>query len=448
MFNRQDLKLLLILAIPLMLSGLTENSIGFFSTLFLAHLGQQQLAAGALVNWIFATLMVILWGILSAISVSVAHRHGAQDHVGVGKVFRDSIYLSILFSIPATLLIWNLAPILLWLGQSPSIVAIAIPYLHALAWGLLPDFLGIVLLQLVIGLGHTRTSMCFTFVWVPINIISNYVLVFGQWGFPAFGIAGTGWGMSFSFWLTTLGFLAFICCRQPYKIYCQQLWTRVDFAQMWGLIKSGLPMGMMYCVEVSFFTVMVLLIGHMGAEAIAANQIAMQYLGLMIAVVFAVAQAITVRVSNRLGANEPAVANRAVYAGIVSISCLMLVVMLFEWLGSSVLVGFDFDLHDPNNVRLIAQAKLWLALSSIVLFIEAIRFALFGALRGLKDTRFPLLVSIISFWGIALPVGYWLAYHAHLGAAGFWVGLMLSASFSVLLLWSRCRVKMRTIIMC
>src|SRR3990167_6736801 len=147
----QDIKLLLLLAIPLMLSGLTASSVGFFSNIFLAHLGHNLLAAGALVNWFFATLMVILWGILSAVSVLVANKSGAKDKKGIALVLRDGLWLAILFSIPGTLLVWYMAPLLLLLGQSPALVALAIPYLHGLAWGIVADFVGLVLIQFLVG---------------------------------------------------------------------------------------------------------------------------------------------------------------------------------------------------------------------------------------------------------------------------------------------------------
>ncbi len=441
MLQRTDIKLLLILAIPLILSGLVESSVGFFSTLFLAHLGQDELAAGALVNWVFATLMVVLWGVLSAVSVAVAHKHGAQDHGGVGQVFRDSLWLAVLFSIPASLLIWNLAPLLVLLGQSPAVVRLAIPYLHALSWGLLPDFAGIVLLQLLIGLGQTRTSMGYTMVWVPMNIMVNYILVFGKCGFPAFGLAGLGWGMTFSFWVTSVGLLGFLWLRPFYGQYCRLLLTLFHWGKIWELVKNGLPIGLMYCVEIAFFTVMMLCMGHLGSKTLAANQVAMQYLGLFIAVVFAIAQAITVRVSNRLGAKEPIAAHRGVSAGLLIMVVIIGVIAVAEYFGATILIGFDFNRQDPGNTQLIAQATFFLELSLVVLFTESIRFALFGALRGLKDTRFTLLVSLISFWGIALPLGYLFAYKLDLGGAGFWYGFMISSSLSVLTLFWRYRVK-------
>lgn len=207
------------LSVPLIASGVVEAAIGFFSTLFLAHLGPQELAAGALVNWLFFTLMVMMWGLLSAVSVMVAQRFGAKDSLGIAQVLQDSILFSAVMTIPMGLLIWYADLIFLYFGQKPEMVALSKGYLHALAFGIFPDFIFLVLQQFLIGLGHMRANMVFTFIWVPINIIANYVLMFGKWGFPALGITGIGWGTTFSFWIMIFIIAAYIFFQKDYQIY-------------------------------------------------------------------------------------------------------------------------------------------------------------------------------------------------------------------------------------
>src|SRR3990167_8342124 len=132
---KNDVYPLLKLAVPLALTGILGGSVGFFETLFLAHVGHETLAAGALVSWLYGTFFCILFGTLSAINVLISHKHGAQDKTGVSLVVRDGLFLAILLTIPAFLLFWNMAPIFLLFGQNPSIVLLAKSYLHAMSWG-------------------------------------------------------------------------------------------------------------------------------------------------------------------------------------------------------------------------------------------------------------------------------------------------------------------------
>ena len=161
------------LALPLVLSGLVESSLGLTNTLFLSKLGPEDLAAGALVIWFFATLMVIIWGVFTGISVLVSHQYGAGNTRAISIILRDSIFLSLILTIPLFFLIWNLADIFILLGQSPSMVSKAIPYMHALAFSVLPDLVGLSFMQFLVGLGKTKTNLFFSLTWVPLNIFLN-----------------------------------------------------------------------------------------------------------------------------------------------------------------------------------------------------------------------------------------------------------------------------------
>ena len=151
---------------PLALTGLLQSSAFFFDTLFLARLSPDALAAGALVSWLFATFVVILFGVLSSINILVSHNYGAKNEENISEnislVVRDDCWLALLFAIPAFILFWNLSSLFLLLGQSPAIVQLAKSYLRALAWGVLPNFVMIALLEVIIGLGHARLVLLFS----------------------------------------------------------------------------------------------------------------------------------------------------------------------------------------------------------------------------------------------------------------------------------------------
>jgi len=220
----QDLQPLLKLAIPLMLTALVGTCIGFFQVVFLSHLSHEAMAAGALVSWLFGVFIVIIYGILSAINVLISHQHGAHDHHGISRVVRDGLLLSIVLTIPAIFLFWNMASVFLLFGQDPSIVRLATPYLHALVWGLLPMFIVTTLIELLIGLGHTRQVMLITILSVIFTLLFSFLLIFGKGGFPALGVAGAGWGTSINYWITAVILSIYFGATPRYHIYFSHIW--------------------------------------------------------------------------------------------------------------------------------------------------------------------------------------------------------------------------------
>jgi MATE family multidrug resistance protein len=388
--------------------------------------------------------MVILWGALTAVSVLVSRKHGEQDTLGVSRVLRDGLLLAILLVPPTFLLLWNLAPIFGWFGQSQAVVAMAQPYLRALAFGLLPDFFMLVLLQFLAGLGHVRVTMVFTLFWVPVAIIANYGFIFGKLGLPELGIAGIGWGLTTGYWLTTLWLALYILLNKTYRVYLRPLFQPGIPGQLLQLIRIGLPMGLMYALEIGFFFVLALYMGTLSNTYLAANQIVMQFLGLMMAVVFALAQAVTIRMGHLLGEKNTSAATRASRAGVLSAVTFMLLVGMVYALAPDRLIGLDLSLTDSKNAQLINTARQFFVFAAFFQLAEAARIVCFGALRALHDTRFTLLVSVISFWGIALPLGRLLSSIDGLQGTGMWLGMSISALASVVLLWRRLQGQLST----
>ena len=440
---KNDVYPLLKLAVPLALTGIIGGSVGFFETLFLAHVSHETLAAGALVSWLYGTFFCILFGTLSAINVLISHKHGAQDKTGVSLVMRDGLFLAILLTIPAFLLFWNVAPIFLLFGQHPSVVVLAKSYLHALAWGLLPNFIAIAVFEFLIGLGKTRIIMNFTVFGVSLIIFFSYALIFGKFGFAAFGIAGAGWGMTISYWIIAVVVSVYVLTHKEYKNYFHHIFNKNKPTFLWELLQVGVPMGAMYCIEVAFFFALTLVMGSLGSQLLAANQIALQYLGALMSVIFSIAQAITVRMGHLLGAKEVNSAKTAGYCGLLISATLMTIIAICFWVFPSFLISVDFDINNPANAEIVREIRNLFGISALFQIIEALRISLFGALRALKDTHFTLLTSIISFWCVALPIGYLFATYFRLGGEGLWYGMVIGASISVLLLYRRFNSKIR-----
>lgn len=431
------------LIIPLALTGLVQSAVWFFETIFLAHLGPETLAAGSLVSWAFGTVIVVLFGTLSSINILVAHKYGARDEQGILLVVRDGFWLAILLAIPTFLLFWNMSSLFSLVGQSPAIVLLAKTYLHAMAWGILPNVIMIALLEVIMGLGRARLILVFSILSVLLTIFFSFSLIFGKFGLPILGIAGAGWGLTISNWITVLFIGGYALTNRNYKRYFGYLLKPTKPSYFIELLNIGAPMGLMYCVEVAFFFALTLIMGLFGGLVIAANQIALQYLGTLMAVIFSTAQAITVRMGHLLGAGDKVAAEQSAYVGIFISMLFMLLVAICYWCFPTQLISLDFDINNPGNSEIVHFATQFLMVSALFQIFEAIRISLFGTLRALKDTRFTLFISILSFWGIALPVGYFMATRLDFGGVGLWWGMVVGAGFSVLLLLSRFKSKIK-----
>lgn len=434
---RHNIYPLLILAIPLALTGLLESCVFFFETLFLARLGHDELAAGALVSWLLGTFAIILFGILSSINILVAQNLGRKNPEGIAIVVRDGIWLALILFIPSFFLFWHIPTLFLYLGQSPAVVLLAKTYLHALVWGLLPDLVMIALIEIIIGLGHARLILMFSLLCASFCVFFSYILIFGHCGFKPLGIAGAGWGTTIGYWISAILLAIYFFSQKAYKPYSKYLFIPIKQTYIFELLYIGIPMGIMYCIEVGFFFVVTLIMGSLGTPLLAANQIALQYMGTLMAVIFSIAQAITVRMGHLLGAGDKESAERAAYAGMLISMALMFILGLIYWFFPTVLIGIDLDIKKPSNQIIVHFATQFLAICAIFQILESARISLFGALRSLKDTQFTLFISIISFWFIALPTGYFLATRLALGGHGLWIGMIIGAACSIPVLFWR-----------
>ncbi|WP_244887535.1 MATE family efflux transporter, partial [Rickettsiella grylli] len=271
--------------------------------------------------------------------------------------------------------------------------------------------------------------------FVPLSIFFNYSLMFGKFGFPHLGIAGIGWGAAITFWIITLGFCVYFCFNKTYRLYFK--WPRLKkiIPQIYEIFQVGLPLGFTYFFEVGFFLVMSLLMGRVNADTLSANQITLQFFWLFSIVTFALAQGITIRIGHNVGQHHKKALNNTTTVGIFYASAFMFCVAILYWFFPEKLISIDFNINDTNNANIVHLAKTFLGLAAFVQLFEAPRFALFGALRGLKDTRFTLLTSILVFWVIALPLGSIALSYGFSSQAIWWATILAEMIGLFLLSW-------------
>lgn len=439
---RDDFQPLLKLMIPLLFTGMIGGLVYFFETLFLAKLGSKELAAGALVSWLYNFFLVIVYGILGSINIVVAHLYGRKDIDEIIQVIRDGLILAFILFVPTFILFWNMGPIFGYLGQKEELITLAIPFLHALAWGLLPNLVFAALIEPLIGLGHIKGVVVFTSIVVFLTICLSYCFIFGSFGFPSLGVSGAGWGISIGILLATIGLLSYLYLSPQYRNYFFRVFNLKPITHLNELMHIGLPLGLMYCVEVGFFFLMTLFIGTFGHELLAANQIALQYLGALIGGIFSLAQAITVRMGHLMGARNYNAANKVCFLGVIISVSFICIFSILDWFFPKWLISLDFNIDDVNHVYMIHHASKFLLMAGIFQILEAIRVALFGALRALKETKFTLKSSFVTFVLIALPLGLILESLANLQGLGIWAGLIISTLLSIVWLFSHYKKRM------
>jgi MATE family multidrug resistance protein len=286
-------------------------------------------------------------------------------------------------------------------------------------------------------MGKMRPVVFFTIFNVLLTIFFSYVFIFGVFSFPNLGIAGAGWGITVSSFITLLAMFIYFVYFSPYKIYIKHILYFAKPQFLIDLLSIGFPVGLMYSLEVGFFFAMTLLIGTYGHQLLAANQVALQYLGLLIGSIFSIAQAITVRMGHLLGSGSIRQAKNCLYVGIRLAFMFVLLFSLMDWLFPNLLIRLDFNKNQSQLPIVFEKAKLFLWMVGIFQLLEAVRIGLFGALRALKDTHFTMISSFIIFWILAFPAGTFLELKFNCQGLGIWLSLNISIIIGIIWLKKR-----------
>jgi MATE family multidrug resistance protein len=432
-----------LLAVPLAGAQLAQAATAFVDTVMMGLLGSSILAAGGLGASLFQALVLISSGIVAAVSPLVATAFGAEQPATVGKVVRQGLWLATVLALPIGLLLWWANLWLVWLGQETEVVNTALPYLRAIAWGVLPALEFAVLRNFVTALSEPRPVILIMVVGTGFNVIANYCLMFGKLGLPALGLAGIGWASTFSLWGMFIGLVLYVLTQSRYRVY--QVFRKLHVFELGGwreLLQIGLPIGILAAVETGMFTVTLFLMGRLGATTLAAHQIAVQTSAITFMVTLGISLAATVRVGQFIGQQNPRGAKLAGLVGISSAALFMSVMGLLFWLFPERFVGLYLNLNDPANRQVIDLAKRLLRVAALFQIADGIQVCAAGALRGLKDTRIPMLVGIMAYWGVGLTNGYLLGIQFGWGGVGLWSGLALGLTMAAIVLtWRFCTTR-------
>lgn len=431
---RDEVRTTALLAGPLVLGHLSSGLIGFVDALLAGRHGTTTLASVTIGTAMWWLPMAVPIGALLALPASVSQLDGANRRGEIGPLFRQALWLALglgllLFALHSAL-VYAMAP----MGIAADIIPGAQDFLRAIRWGVPALSLYYCMRYLSDGMHWTLPSMVVGFGTLLVLAPLGYGLMFGAWGLPEMGAGGLGVASAVVLWLQAIAFALYLWHSKRFATL--RLFERFD-APRWpvirGLLATGLPIGVTWLMEGSLFIVTALLIGRLGEVPAASHQIAINVATLCFMIPLGLAEATTVRVGHALGSGlgAPGV-RRAAFAGyalVVATQAASAVVLL---LGHDAIVALY-----TRDVAVAALASSLLLYAAAFQFPDGIQVLSMGALRGLKDTRVPMLLAAIAYWGIGMPLGAFLGLYLGGGPRGMWLGLIAGLLVAAVLLCRR-----------
>ena len=435
---RDELGATLGLAWPLILANLTMAAIQATDVVLLGWLGARPLAASALgLNLNFAFSLICL-GLVTASSPMMATALGARLRSAkeVRRTFRQSFWMVATVTIPIWLILWNSEGLILALGQEPALARDAQTFLHGYMWSMLPFLLFQAMRNFVSALERPGWVLAISLVGIVCNALLGYALIFGKFGLPALGIFGGGLASSIVWTLLALLLaLVIVTDRQFRRYHLFGRFWRPDWPRYRRLWKLGLPIGLAMGFEGGVFSAAAYLMGLIDAESVAAHAVALQIAALSFMVPWGLAQATTVRVGLFLGRGDPAGIRRAGWTAWILGVAFMALMAVTIWAFPRDLITLFLD-DTPANARVIALGVSFLTIAAIFQMVDGAQVVGAGMLRGLHDTRVPMLFTFVGYWAIGIGVGVWLAFSRGWQGQGIWTGLAIGlAIVAVLMIW-------------
>jgi len=404
----------------------------FTDVIMIGWLGTTELAASAATSDFHSFFFYIAAGIITATSVFIAHARGKRQLESIRSIVQQGFLIAFICSIPATLIIFNTGFFLSLIGVKQDIIIAAAPYAHTLCLAFLPMMLMTVLQQLITAHDKTRIIFLVTLAALPLNAFGNYLLLFGNFGFPELKLAGAGLATTFTACFMFLSLLIYCLTSATLKHYKILHKTEIkNTTQLKAIVKTGLPIGISNIGEMGVFLSSTITMGIFGAEALAAHTIALRLAGLFYAFPLGLSQAAMIRCGYLMAQGHHLKLKHAIVSVINSAAIIGISFMVIIWFYHLEIASL-FLSADDNSATVLVMASGFLLILGIIQPFDAVATAIAGILRGLKDTRVPMLLSISSYWITGFSTSMLLAFYFNLSAVGIWIGLATgSAAFGL-----------------
>ena len=416
---RREFRPMIRLAAPLALAELGWMAMGIVDSIMAGRISPAALGAGSLGAMIFYPLVIAATGMLLGMDTLVAQAHGANDRMETRASLIAGVWLGIALSPITILLILGLMPVLRAVGTNPRVMQELVPYLHALLGG-------IPFLMFYAGFRRYLQALDIvkpvTFALVSanlINVFGNWLLMYGNWGFPRMGLEGSGWSTSISRFYMAAVLLATIVHheRRNGNLIFALPW-RPDLARIRRLTSLGLPAAGQMLFEGAVFGIVTVLAGTLDEVSLAAHSIAVQVIATTFMVPLGISSAAAVRVGQAIGRKDPRGAAAAGWTALL----LSAMFMGTAGVALAVIPGWIVRLF-IDNAAVIATGAVLVRIAALFELFDGVQIVSTGALRGVGDTRSPMIAHLIGYWALGLPITYVLCYPLHWGVSGIWVGL-------------------------
>ncbi len=432
----QDVKATWILAWPIMIGQLAQTGTGFVDAVMAGHLSAGDLAAVSVGTSIWSVMIVTMFGLLIAISPMASQKVGAKAWHEIPSLTQQALYQGLFIALIMMLIAHSLLPIFSQIGLAPDVAEKGSRFLAVISWGFPAVAIARVLYGYSSCLNQTKPMMIISIIALILNIPANYVLIYGELGFPELGAVGCAWATAICMWFSAIMWIIWIRFSPIYRdthpfrhIEGLRLQTQKQLA------KLAIPIGIMFFVESSAFSLIALMLAKLGTTTVASHQIALNFSSLTFMIPLAISTALTVRVGQAVGAGDFKLARfigeTGIYLGFILAIISGCMIILFR---STIAAWYT---SDPAVILLAAKLLL---LSGFFQFSDATQIVVAGVLRGYKSTRMPLIIHLTAFWVIGIPLGYALTFgvgpFSPQGPAGYWLALVIALSFAAISLFA------------
>ena len=426
-----------IVLLPILITQVSLIAPGFFNTVMAGHISKEDLAGIAVGASIFFPVFGAFMGLVSGLTPVIAQHYGARRTLEIRRVVQQSFYWATILSMLLLIVGVLTVPYLVRaLALEPVVEDITMEYLSYIALGLIPVAPAIVLRNFIDAHGRTRLTMYITMTTIPINIVLNYIFMYGACGVPAFGGAGAGLGAALSYCVfLVLNILAVLRIKQFAGYYVLARLPRPILGDWWALLKICVPIGLTVFCEQSIFGAVGLLMAAYGTTVLAAHQAAMNFTTIVYMLPLSVSMAITILVGYEVGGGRENGARAYIrLSRVLTLVFVGVIALVLAAMRDSVAALYT------TNPEVQELLRVFLLYALVMQFCDCVNAPLQGALRGYKDVTVTFWLAVLSFWGIGLPAGYALAAWTELGPYGYWAGLNGGILVGAVLLMIRLRI--------
>ena len=429
-------------ALPVMLTQLGASLVGFFDSIMVGHYATVDLAAVSFANAIFFTVMVFAMGALMGVTPLVGIQVGQLTsnnestlssttqldcRARIASLFQNGMLFTVLLCVVMLLLLGGCIPFLDCFGQDPEVIEVARPYYILIVVSLVPFLFFSFFKQFLEGLGNTMVAMVITLLMNGLNILLNWVFIYGNWGFEPMGAKGAGLGSLISRIGMPLCFWVVMAFHREWKQYLRMAWQRFSWLRIRELGKIGFPIGGQTLLETFLFTASFVIIGWISKEALAAHQVANQIADMTFMLALGIGSATTIRVSHQLGEGNLHGVRMASNASIH-------LVLLMNTIGAALMIGLRNYIPTlfTEDQEVIAIASQLIVVAGLFQYADGLQAVGAAMLRGITDVKVPMVIAFVAYIVVGLSVGLLCAFPLQMGATGIWIGFICGLALAAI----------------